>query len=92
MTKNSSARHFHRLKKTHFEQLFSLANDYHNTALHSREPLRFFIKPLWIHPENRVAAYANFPADEKHSAYLRDRTALRRKSITRHSAGIRQHY
>ncbi|MBJ6611578.1 MAG: autoinducer binding domain-containing protein [Candidatus Thiothrix moscowensis] len=46
MTKNSSANHFQTLKKTHLDQLFALANDYHNTVFHSKESLRFFITPL----------------------------------------------
>lgn len=46
ISKNSSGSHFQKLKKTHLAQLFSLSSDYHNTVFHSRESLRFFIKPL----------------------------------------------
>lgn len=46
ISKNSSANHFQKLKKTHLTQLFALSGDYHHGVFHSKESLRFFIAPL----------------------------------------------
>ena len=46
ISKNSSATHFQKLKRTHLTQLFALSHEYHASVFQSKESMRFSIQPL----------------------------------------------